>query len=223
MRKYLFGMLFSLFILVLVLAVKTPAFASGGCVPVYGGGVQCPRAGEVLIDKKVKNPSTGIFVDNLISTDPKYRPQQVITFNIIIRNSGDEMLDTVTVTDKIPAYVDFMSGDGSYDAKTKTLTFTFNNLAGRTSRTFTVKGRIVHPALLPVDKRIVCDANFVEAITGNGQKDSDEARFCIQKELEVPIVPKAGPENFVLSLIGLGSTFASGLYLRAKSKLKIKI
>lgn len=198
------------------LTVTGRAFANGGCVPVYGGGVQCPRVGQVLIDKTVRNPSTGIFVDNLGPSDPKYRPQWIVTFRVTVKNSGDQTLDKVTVVDKLPQYVDFMSGPGTYDSKGRTLTWDVNNLGGGASQAFEIKGRVVHVAVLPAGKSVVCPVNVADA-KSDSQTDHDESQFCIEKQLVVPAVPKAGPEHWALMLSGLSSLGAIGIYLRKKA------
>lgn len=186
-----------------------------GCTPIYGGGVECPRPGQILIDKKVLNPATAIFVDNLGPTDPKYRPSQFVTFQILVKNSGDQSLSTVTVTDKIPQFVDFISGPGSFDSNSKTLSFTVKDLPGGISQLYTVKGRTVHQALLPQGKNIVCPVNVVDAASDN-QKDHDESQFCIEKEMVVPLVPEAGPEHWILTFGGLTTVLIAGVYLRKK-------
>lgn len=216
MPKYTRAVFFWAALIIASLTVTGRAFANGGCVPVYGGGVQCPRVGQVLIDKTVRNPSTGIFVDNLSLSDPKYRPQWIVTFRVTVKNSGDQTLSKVTVTDKLPQYVDFMSGPGSYDSKNKTLTWDVNSLAGGASQVFEIKARVVHPAVLPAEKSVVCPVNVADAKT-NGQSDRDESQFCIQKELVVPQVPSAGPEHWLLSLAGLSTAGLFGLFLRKKA------
>lgn len=194
----------------------TSVYGGGGCVPVYGGGVQCPRAGQVLVEKKVRNPATNIFVDNLGLSDPKYLPQQIVTFQITVKNSGDDTLPNVTVTDTLPQFIDFSSGPGSFDGSTRTLNFTVSNIAGGTSQTFEVKARVVHVAALPAEKSIICPVNVVDA-SSNAQKDHDESQFCIEKQVVMPTVPKAGPEHWLASLAGLGTVFSLGLYFRKKA------
>lgn len=200
---------------VTLLASKN-VLADGDCVPVYGGGVQCPRVGQVLIDKTVRNPSTGVFVDNLGLSDPKYRPASFVTFRLTVKNSGDQALEKVIVVDKIPQFVDFMTGPGTYDAKNKTLTFEVKNLDGGSSQVFEITGRVVHQAVLPEAKNVVCITNVVDA-KADSQTDRDESQFCIEKRMEVPTVPKAGPEDWLLILTGLSTVLTSGLYLRRKS------
>lgn len=191
-------------------------YGQSGCVPVYGGGVQCPRVGQVLIDKTVRNSSTGIFVDNLGPTDPRYRPGWTVTFKLVVKNTGDQTLDKVTVKDTLPDFVDFTSGPGNYDSNSKTLTFDIFNLSGGTSQTFDIVARVVHVGVLPTDKSIVCVVNNVNAVTSN-QNDSDSSQFCIEKEMIVPSVPAAGPKEWMLSIVGLTTTLTIGLYLRKKS------
>ena len=214
MKRLIFISIFFTVLLLTTFIAKTSA--DGGCVPVYGGGVSCPKEGQVLIDKKVRNPSTGIFVDNLGLADPKYRPLWIVTFRLYVKNSGNQTLDRVIVTDKIPQFVDFMSGPGNYDAGGRTLTFTVSNLLGGSTRTFDIKGRIVHQAVLPAEKSIICPVNVAEA-QSDSQKDRDESQFCVEKEMVVPTVPKAGPEHWILSAIGLSTVFVTGVYLRKKA------
>lgn len=202
---------------VTIISPLTGVFADGtygaGCTSVYGGGVNCPRVGQVLINKTVKNPSTGIFVDNLGPADPKYRTQEVVTFQITVKNSGDQSMDSVTVKDTLPQYVDFMTGPGTYDANSKVLTFTVNNLDAGSTQTFEVKGRTTHPAVLPADKNVICPVNVADAQSGD-QKDHDEAQFCIEKKPEVPMVPKAGPE--MTALFSLAGSLLTGLFIKKK-------
>ena len=218
--------IFSLLILsVIFAALKTGSvFASGeeiyGGAPVYGGGVVVSR-GEMLLDKKVRNPASGEFVDHLGPTDPKYRPQTVVTFQINVRNAGDSALENITIVDTLPRYLDFMDGPGTYNKDENTLTFNVEKLDGGTSQTFEIKGRVVHPAQLPQDRNIICPTNddrqpvnVVDVFIDKGQQDHDESQYCIEKEMEVPEVPQAGAQTQVA--IGFMSTFLSGWYLRRK-------
>ncbi len=189
--------------------------ANGGCVPVYGGGVECPKAGQVLVDKKVRNPASGIYVDNLGLSDPKYLPEQVVIFQIIVKNSGDGSISNLKVTDTLPQFVDYMSGPGNYDSATRKLSFNVANLGAGTSQTFEIKGRVVHQAALPEEKSTVCPVNVVD-VTVDSQTDHDESQFCVQKKIAVPTVPQAGPQDWLISLFGLGTIFTIGIYLRKK-------
>lgn len=201
-----------------VIPTVTPGV--GNCIPVYGGGVQCPRVGQVLINKTVRNPSTGIFVDNLGPADPKYRPEWLVNFKITVQNTGDQMLNDVKVTDKLPDFVDFTSGPGTFDSNSETLTFDVLNLAGGTSQTFDVVVRTVHAAVLPVNQSVVCPVNTVDAVvTDTNQTDHDTSQFCIEKQVNVPAVPSAGPREWAVTFAGFASALTAGLYLRKKASI----
>lgn len=202
--------------------------ASAGCVPVYGGGVSCPRPAEVLLNKTVRNPATGVYVDNILPTDnTNYLPGAIVPFHIKVQNSGDETLSLVTVTDSIPSFTDFSSIDAgaensNYDSNTRKLTFTISNLAGNSSRTLTLNLRVISEAALPANKTLVCPINIVDAVSSNNGTDHDESQFCVQRGIEVPQVPKAGPENWIIVFGGLASAFIVGKKLRGFSKVNLK-
>ena len=183
--------------------------------PVYGGGVIAPKEGEVIIDKMVKNPASGSFVDHLGPTDPKYRPTDIVYFQIKVQNPSDERLDVVEITDSLPDFVDFMTGPGNYDSETGKMTFKVEDLEPGDTRTFELKARVSHQATLPEEKNVICPVNLVEAVFGN-KSDSDESQFCIEKEMEVPQVPEAGADPLMLS--GLASALSLGFWLRKKSQ-----
>lgn len=185
-----------------------------GGQPVYGGGVIVPKEGEIIVDKMVKNPSTGSFVDHLGPTDPKYRPLNIVTFQIKVNNPGDSTLDQVEVTDTLPDFADFMTGPGIYDQNSRKLRFFVKGLEGGETENFEIKARVSHQSSFPEDKSVVCPVNVVEARMGE-KNDRDESQFCIEKEIEVPQVPQAGAETAVLAL--LGSALSTGLYLRKKT------
>lgn len=201
--------------------------ASAGCVPVYGGGVSCPRPAEVLLNKTVRNPATGVYVDNILPTDnTNYLPGAIVPFHIKVQNSGDETLSLVTVTDSIPSFTDYSSIDGaenpSYDTNSRKLTFSVSNLTGNTSRTLTLNLRVVSEAALPANKTLVCPINIVDAVSSNNGTDHDESQFCVQRGIEVPQVPKAGPENLILVFGGLTLTYFLGKKLRGFSLIKLE-
>ena len=201
--------------------------ASAGCVPVYGGGVSCPRPAEMLLDKSVRNPATGVYVDNILPTDnTNYFPGAIVPFHLKVQNSGDETLSLVTVTDSIPSFTDYSSIDGaenpSYDSNSRKLTFTVSNLAGNTSRTLTLNLRVVSEAALPANKTLICPINIVDAVSSNNGTDHDESQFCVQKNVEVVQVPKAGPENWIIVFGGLSAVYIVGKKLRHFSKVNLK-
>lgn len=206
------------------------AKADTSCQPIYGGGETCVQVGNITINKTVKNPSTGAFVDNLNVNDPKYSPTSTVPFQITVTNTGSGNIAKATVKDTLPNYVTFVSGPGSFDAGSKVLTFDVNNLGAGQSQTFTVQAKVVDSGSLPGDQSVTCVVNQVN-VTADSMQSSDNSQFCVEKPSQpapttkgglkvfpapkVVSTPSTGPE--MLSLVGLIPTGAIGMFLRKKS------
>ncbi len=228
MKRLLFS-IFAVAILYLVSALSAKAEVS--CQPIYGGGQTCIQVSQVAINKTVENPQTGAFVDNLGINDPRYSPSSTVTFRIIVTNTGNTDTSKVTVKDIFPQFINFVSGPGSFDANTKTLSFEVDNLSAGASTTFTVSGKTADANQFPNSQGITCVVNQAIATANNGQQSSDNSQFCIEKPvlgvtkgglkvLPAPSIaetPATGPE--MLPLIGLIPTGLIGLILKKKSKI----
>src|SRR3989344_1563821 len=100
-KKYLVY-LFVLTVTALGLAAPNPVYAE--CNGQYGGGQYGSTAcnPSISVDKKVRNPITGEFKDNLVAGDATYSTSSEVIYSLNITNSGNEDLTTVTVTDTLP-------------------------------------------------------------------------------------------------------------------------
>lgn len=217
------------------------------CQPVYGTygqyGGSCPP-GIVVINKTVQNPDTKALVDNLGVNDSRFSPEETVSFRITVTNTGQSLLEKVTVKDVLPQYVTFVSGAGNFDADTKTLTFDVLNLNPGESRTFSLAAKVVMSSDLPSDQAVICIANQVNA-AALSQTVGDSSSFCIEHQIpgkkggqpveqpakptetkggqkifpkpEVTTTPETGPEALVLfGLLPLG---ALGRLLQKKSQV----
>lgn len=182
------------------------------CQQLYGGGQICPR-GEVLIDKLVRNPGSGNFVDNLGTNDPKLAAGQEVTFRLTVKNVSAVLLDRVDVFDILPAELEYVSGPNgaTYDANSRELRFVVENLAANESRDFEVKARVVGADRLPTDRSLICVTNRGEARIPENT-DVDTAQVCIERPV-VGELPSAGPAEWLLLLTGSGVLGAAGLKL----------
>jgi uncharacterized repeat protein (TIGR01451 family) len=161
--------------------------------------------------------------------DPKYTPGQTVPFQLAVTNTGNTTLNNVTVQDIFPQYVTYVSGNGTYDANTKTLTFTIGTLNAGQTQTFIVQGQVVAASQIPGNNGITCVVNQSIA-SDNGAQSQDNAQFCIQQPVlstsQTPLTvfpsspvtqtPPTGPELF--SLLSLISAGLSGMFLRNKSR-----
>lgn len=207
------------------------SYAAGNCQPIYGGGQTCVTSANILIDKKVQNPKNGQYVDNLSVNDPRFGASQNVSFQLTVTNTGSANIDKLMVRDIFPQYVSFISGPGSFDTNSKTLSFEVNNLVAGESRTFTIVGQIVADSALAAGSGINCVANQSTAqIVSNSQMSQDNAQLCIQKGIVIPTTkgglpvllppkmvstPATGPEMAVFPL--LGGSGILGFFLRRKS------
>lgn len=158
---------------------------------------------DVLIDKEVKDPNSGNFVDNLGINDYKFSAGQEVEFRLTIKNTGDKTLNHLDVKDIFPSYIDFISGPGSWDSNTRTLSFDFEDLDPGESRDFGLRGKVVVENDLPEGRTCVTNKGQVWA---NGEYDEDTAGICIERKVEV--LPPTGAGTVVLLgtlLIGVSS------------------
>jgi len=227
---------FILYIAILAFFVfaQTAFAATSNCQPIYGGGQTCVQSANLVLNKTVLNPQTNQYVDNLGMNDAKYGPDSTVTFQLTLTNNGGTNLSKVTVKDVFPQFVTFVAGAGSFEATNKTLTFAVDNLAPNESRTFTVTGKTSNEAGLPANTNVVCVVNQATA-TAEDKSSSDNAQFCIAKQVQPTVAPTTkgglkvlpptqakttpptGPEAF--ALIGLFPAGAFGYFLRKKASL----
>lgn len=208
-------------------ALTSTAFAdTSRCQIIYGGGEICDEKIEFSLDKLVKSPSKGgTFVDNLQVNDARYQSDQTIDFKIVVENTGDRKISTITVVDTLPQYVTYVSG-GSYDANSRKVTFQVKDLdkGKKQELMLTVK---VDANALPQDQSVVCVVNQATAREDKGSSASDSSQVCIEKQVlgttevvttaPVKKIPETGPEMFSLLLLipsGIG-----GYLLKKKSSI----
>lgn len=217
-------------------AGSAAASSNGGygtieCQPIYGGGETCQTSNKFVLDKKVLHPTktkgdVEVYVDNLSINDPKYAPGQTIKFQLNVTNTGDNKLDSVTLTDYLPNYLTYVSGPGSYDSNSNKLTYNIENLSSNESRQFIIVAKVKDGNSLPSTENTVCVVNQASITRGNDES-RDNSQFCIEKTVSkggLPVMPApkitqtpaTGAESF--ALIGLIPAAVGGIFLRRKSK-----
>ena len=188
------------------------------CTPIYGGGEVCPEV-RIDINKRVANPATGELRENLFETDPKYRVDNIVTFEIIVTNTGQTTLNEVVVKDILPPQLRFHSGPGKIEGNT--LTIETSDLSAGESRSFVVRG-IVNDTSSGTFCNITNRVEVKAKENGNELSDVDNSQFCIQKDVLGATVPQpvatklpaAGPASILLFTSTLATT---GLLLRKYS------
>jgi uncharacterized repeat protein (TIGR01451 family) len=205
-----------LFVFGFLFLASSSVFAQYGQYGQYGGLVP---AKTILIEKMVGTPTQtkGVtdqldYVDNLSPSDPRFAPGQQIVFRLKVKNTSEMTLTDVQVRDFIPEFLTPVSGPGSFDAASRTVTFDAGDFAVGEEKVYFLTNKISAQDQMPVDKGIICKINKVEASTSN-VFDEDSAQFCIEKQVQgVADVPAAGPElglilmGLELGLLGIGIT-----------------
>jgi uncharacterized repeat protein (TIGR01451 family) len=174
---------------------------------------------SILIDKMVGKPSqekggsqTVTYVDNLSPSDPRFSPNQQVWFKIKVKNTSNQNLTAIQVTDYVPSYLMPIEGPGKWNPDNRTISWNAGDFAVDEEKVYYIKMQVFDQSLLPSDKGLFCVVNKVEAKKDNVAYDDDTAQLCIEKQVSgVKTVPKAGPEmglvilglNFLTTALGL--------------------
>jgi uncharacterized repeat protein (TIGR01451 family) len=217
--------LFSLTFLTIIALLSTAqtAEAGNGSYGQYGQyGTVTPSQG-ITVDKLVGRGSTTkggqiSFVDNYSPNDTRFRPGEKVYFQIKVKNTSNVTLTNVVVKDYIPTYMEPMEGPGTYDANTRTVTYTIASLKPGQEHVANLLMQVYPQNKLAADKGLMCLTNKAQA-TVNGMTDDDTAQFCVEKEVVgVQNVPSTGPELGLLFLGGNIATLAGGMFLKKKAQ-----
>lgn len=208
------------------------SYGSTNCTPIYGGGTTCESSNKFTLDKKVLNPESNSkggneqYVDNLSINDIRFNPKQTIKFELTVQNTGDKTLNELVLEDVLPAQISFVSGPGSFDKNSNTLSLNIVNLNPNESRKFIIVTKANDSNSLPSGQGIICVVN--QAVVRSGNDESrDNSQFCIEKAVTkggLPVMPapnmtqtpSTGAES--LALIGLIPAAVGGLLLKRRSK-----
>ncbi len=200
-------------------------YGGGGCVPVYGGGVSCPRV-EEFVDKTLWNKVTKTFVEGLGPNDDigtRFTAGEEVQFRLQVKNTGDQLINRIVVKDSLPPFSQFVAGPGIYSPSDRSLTFTIDNLPANAVSEHFIKVKVVSENELPKDSTLICGkegiVNRVRIDADNRAPKFDETPFCIGKPSspQAPSIPSAGVEDIVFP--GLVTLLSGGLYLMRKAKL----
>jgi uncharacterized repeat protein (TIGR01451 family) len=205
--------LFSLLIVGILSTLSVlPNKAFADCQALYGGGQTCTSY-TFTVEKLVQVPGAGNFVDNLSINDPRYSLSQIVNFEIVVTNTGNSTISSITLTDTFPQFIQFVSGPGSFNSNNKVLTFAVNNLGAGQSQTFNVSGKVYGSG---VPQGITCVVNQVSGVDNNGNTNNSSSQLCIQRTAKITTTPPTGPE--MLPLMALIPGALGGIFLRKKSK-----
>lgn len=194
MRKK--ALVLGIFLLLSYLATLGPVQAAGAvrCETFYGGQ-RCVPVGQLQVNKKVFDPTTKTFLDNLLPSGHRFVSGEEVTFTIDIKNVSEVTVNSITFTDTLPSFLTWSGGDP--------LTSAIGSLAPGQTINKTIRAKVTAATG-------TCAVNKATASSPDST-DTDTAQVCAALP---PEVPAAGPANWALVLsapVWLGSI---GWYLR---------
>ena len=151
----------------------------------YGGS---PAATRIMVDKFVAMHKSGQncqdqgvkFVDNFLSSDPRFKSDQEVCFKVTIKNTSSVKMTNVKASDFIPQFLDPIEGPGNFSISGKTINFDAGDFNVGDSKDFFIKMKVTTQANLPKDVSFFCINNKIAA-TGDSASDEDNAQLCIEK------------------------------------------
>jgi uncharacterized repeat protein (TIGR01451 family) len=214
----------SLIATALFLCAAHPAFAQS-----YGSYGGTTPTLELVVNKLVQNPLTGLFVDNLGSTDPNFSPNAVVTYRLVVKNASTVTIEHPIVQDTLPQYLTFKEATDETGAKlsadvnssTRVITFRFDKMTAGQTKTIDLRATVAARSTFPKDNARFCVTNTVTVDSDTTGSDDDRADMCILTG-SIEYLPVAGFEDLATaipfaSLGGVG-VLLTGLGLKLKKK-----
>ncbi len=183
---------------------------------------------SILINKMVARTSTNkggqticdsslTFQNNFSPSDPRFVPSDFICFELKVLNTSNTTLTGVTVEDFVPSDVEPISGSGSFNNNSRTITINAGDFAQGQEQDYFFLMQVHNQSQLPQDKGLFCEINRGQAFNANVSDDSS-SQFCIEKQVQgVTTTPSAGPEMGALLLSGEVFVLGLGVFLKRKA------
>lgn len=195
------------------------------CHTIYGGGEVCEN-GDMSLDKKIWNPETNEYWDNIAADSYTFSPEQEVKFRLRIKNITDVETDGVRLVDDFARLVDYMfylGADGKeypVEFKDNELKFIFDDVAADEEITVYFTARFKGKDELPVGT--TCITNKAKVYSREDDiSDSDYATFCVKTDGVAVITESTPATGFDLSsILALEALAAAGLGVIALGKAK---
>lgn len=182
------SLILALILTTLYLLLTTNVSAQSSCPPIFGGGDPCVVHPNLTIDKKIEDPLSGQFLDALTYTISDQSEAENLVFRITVKNTSNNALSNISLTDTLPSVFTYISGNGKYDPVKKTFTNTINKLEKNQSKEYTLRVTI-NPEVL--EKASACSINQA-VITQNNKKGSDYVKTCINLSIDTTVTSVQG-------------------------------
>jgi uncharacterized repeat protein (TIGR01451 family) len=207
---------------------QTPTPTQTVCPPVYGGGTICQDT-NILVDKKVKDPVSGNFVNNSDLSQIPFAPGEHVFFRISVTNISTSPLKNITVMDNLPQFLTVIQTPGTYEGTQRRISITLDSLKANEAKSYDIELVISPLDALNGTGTTFCLSNQAVAKIDT-HVSNDTAQICVQKTLQttkgglvvtptptIPAITKGGlpvyQQNQVATPSKSPSTGAEGLIL----------
>ena len=177
-----------------------------------GVGAQYYSQGDskkiVTVDKKIRLPKEDALLDNVPNSKYVFVDGDIIEFEIVVTNSGNEDLTEVKLSDVMPAYLSLIFNPGSFDKNSNTVNWSLDKFLAGESRKYIIRAKISGVESVS-GIQIVKLTNKVYVAAGE-VSDQDFASYYVTKKMS----PVTGDDSLPIKTALLVSVSISALFLR---------
>lgn len=170
------------FALVAALSLTQPAQAEVApqCYNLYNSPGSCSTSTQFTVQKQIKNPATGQFVDNLPLDQGSVQPGSTVVFRITITNTKGLLIENFNLTDTLPdALTSVKTQKGNFNPANNTLSYYLDQLEPDASDSFEFEATVKASDDLSGGTPL-CLANIV-SVSASYDDVVDNVQFCISK------------------------------------------
>lgn len=172
----------------------------------YGQSYSNGNEGKISVDKKVRSIGDTQYFDNIEASKKTFFENDVIEFQIEVKNISTETVYNINSKDFLPKYLGLIFNPGTFDNDQSIIEWNIDQLNAGESKTYLIRAKIQNTTKLSV---VTKQTNKVESC-GGGSCNSDNASYFIGKTS----VPATGASDIVIKTILVALTAGSGLYFR---------
>lgn len=160
----------------------------------------------ISIDKKVRSTDDSQYYDNIESSKKTFYENDVVEFQIEVKNIGTQVVYNINIKDMLPKYLSLVFNPGKFDSDQNIVEWNIDKLEANESKNYLIRAKINNSTKLNVSTK---QTNKAEAC-GAGQCDVDTASYFIGKVT----VPATGASDIVIKTILVVLLAIGGFSLR---------
>jgi len=162
---------------------------------------------QVSIDKKIRPINDTKYYDNIGTEQKLFVTGDIMDFNILVRNTGKDILYNLVVTDSYPIVNQVILAPGRIDTKNRTVTWEISSLGVGETRNYMLRAKVA------TDSAVSSQTN-VATVRNNNVSDRDTATFYITKKT----TPKTGSSDLLIQSVGVVTMALGALGIRKRAR-----